>query len=81
MFQKSDVRKLNKCNFSGNVSFRMGSLFIGYKLIVLMLLLTPSPRPQQRARRGRIIWTDEDSKGAAQVILSSDWSERDDTEL
>ena len=29
-------------------------------------VVDPVLRPQQRARRGRIIWTDEDSAGAAQ---------------
>ena len=30
------------------------------------VVVDPDPRPQQRARRGRIVWTDEDSAGATQ---------------
>ena len=30
------------------------------------LVVDPVSRPQQRARRGRIVWTDEDSAGASQ---------------
>ena len=75
MFQKNeDVKEY----FSGNESFIFGRVFshlqndwLGVVVVVVVDLLS---RPQQRARRGRIIWTDEESKGAAQVILSSDWS-------
>ena len=71
MFQKNeDVKQY----FSGNESFIMESIFFRLWIGCWLLLLTSTSRPQQRARRGRIIWTDEDSKGAAQVILSSDWS-------